>query len=154
MFCLSDAGLAYLVIAASRVPVDDRAAWLADIARKLELPPAPTAGARDMRTCRQRKRDGLIWLPIVMDEALLAVGLVEAGLPSPLHADDKKAMAAAAAKALAEYCNGGDASRHDAVITDRVRVELLAAAARRGPRGRLSRRGSQSTRPPSRRRRR
>lgn len=130
MLAFDDAGMARVMIAGTGVAPADRSAWLADLAHRLEQPAlAPST----MRTRRWRKRDqdGLVRLPVVIDEALLAVGLVSRGLLDPVHADDKAAMAAAATKALTLFCEDGDASPHDAAIKDKLRAEFFAVIRKR-----------------------
>jgi hypothetical protein len=154
VLALTDEALCHIALAATAVRPQERSSWLADVARRLErsAPSELAPSTLPTRLWRKRQRDGLLCLRIVIDEATLVVGLVERGLLDPLCADDKEAVAAAAARALARYCDG-DASPHDARISDSLRASFLDAVRRntRGP-GLLSSNPTRA-RAPARRRR-
>jgi hypothetical protein len=71
-------------------------------ARRIE--PSASPGARYTRAWRRRERSGQCLLRLEVDEASVIVGLVDRGLLSPLRADDRIALAEAAAKALMQFC--------------------------------------------------
>jgi hypothetical protein len=119
---LSDAGLAYLVLAASAVPRHRRRQWLRELANKIE-PPRRSPGARYTAAWRAREKAGRCLLTLEVDEAELVVALVDAGLLDPRIADNRAALAAATQHALARYL-AGEGSRHDERICDIVRAEL------------------------------
>src|SRR5262245_45975510 len=91
-------------------------------------------GARYTRAWRERARNGRILLTLEADEAELAIALTGAGLLDPNAADDKAALTAAAAKALALFCQR-ELSRHDEVIADKVRANFALATMQRLPHG-------------------
>src|SRR5262245_58562307 len=99
MLAFSDAAMARLAIAATAVAPAERAAWLRDLANRLE----PTAGAVYTRNWRHRERNGQILLRVVVDEADFAVAAVAHGFLNPLRADDRDALTAAAQRALTEF---------------------------------------------------
>ena len=153
VLAFTDESLGQIAVAATAVAPDERKAWLAGVARRLDQP-APRALAPSTlptRRWRKRRQDGLVCLNVVIDEALLVVGLVDHNLLDPLRADDKCALAAAAGEALVRFCNS-DASLPDAEIKDRLRVRLLAAV-RRMTRARLSSSNPTRARAPKGRRR-
>jgi hypothetical protein len=150
MLALSDAGLAYLAIGASRIPRSRRRKWLADRARQFELgesarPPrafgssivrtrrahrTASPGARYTRAWRRREKSGRILLRIEIDEAALAAMLVGHKLLDPLLADDRRSLTTATERALAALCEG-EVSPHDREIVDTLRARLCLTAFQR-----------------------
>jgi hypothetical protein len=102
------------------------------------------------RRWREREKNGRILLRLELDEAALVVGLVDRNLLDPLVADERGAIATAAAKALKIFCDAGDTSQRDAAIRDKLTIALLLA--RLKEKARAGKSGRQS--PPGRRRRR
>src|SRR5215831_19289790 len=84
-------------------------------------------GARYPRAWRERERNGRILLRLEADEAELAIALASAALLDWNIADDKAALTAAAEKALALFCQR-ELSRHDEVIADKLRTNLMQRA--------------------------
>lgn len=58
--------------------------------------------ARNQQQYRVRQRAGQIVVPVVADEANLITFLETRGLLNPVNADDRRAIAEGAARALAE----------------------------------------------------
>jgi hypothetical protein len=73
-------------------------------------------------------------LRLEADETELAIALTGAGLLDPNVADDKAALTAAAAKALALFCQR-ELSRHDEVIAGRLRANFALTVMQRGLHG-------------------
>jgi hypothetical protein len=134
MLAFTDEGLARLVIAASAIPPSRRAVWLQRLAVRIEKssPRARTRGAIYTAQWRAREKAGRCLLKLEVDEAVLAVALVDAGLLNPNIADDRAALTAAAQQALVQFCDG-EASRHDARICDSLRSELALTALQKAP---------------------
>ena len=152
MLALTDEALAQVLIAATAVEPEGRSAWLMGLAHRLDEQPSPPALAPSTartRQWRKRQQNGRVRLAIEIDEALLAVGLVDRNLLVPSRADDKRALAAAATKALVMFCEGGDASPHDERIRDRLRAEF-AAVIRKKAHARLPRSNPKGARSPAR----
>lgn len=133
MLALTDEGLARLVIAASAIPPSRRAVWLQRLAGRLEKSARRRSpGARYTAAWRAREKAGRCVLKIEVDEAELAVALVDAGLLNPSIADDRVALIEATQRALFLYL-AGEASRHDAKLCDIVRSKLALASLQKAP---------------------
>src|SRR5262245_1769973 len=97
-----------------------------------------SAGARHTAAWRARERAGRCLLKVEVDLADTVIGLIDRGLLDPLKADDPAALNAAAAKALQQFCDDGDVSRH--ADRDSIKVALLLKALRRKTRRGAARR--------------
>jgi hypothetical protein len=91
----SDTGLAYLFLAASRVPQRSRARWLRRLARDLD-PSSPTPNGQACRDARARQRNGISFFRIPvnrvdLEEMLIREGLIRAGVDHS-HADVEAAL--------------------------------------------------------------
>ena len=149
MLALSDGALACVCVAATAVAPAARAAWLKELAARLERPAdPPTAGSGYTRRWRARQRNGQILLRVVVDEAAVAVAAVEHGLLNPLHADDRAALAAAAERALLLF---GESSPPEPAIRATVQTRLMAAIARKETDARLPPTSRSRARAPARR---
>src|SRR5262245_6739063 len=125
MIALSDAGLAHLAIAASRIPTNRRRRWLVDIVRSLETgAPMKPLAASTIRTRRWRVRlaAGEALLRIRVDEADLATTLLTYNLIDLHHADDAEQLAEGVQRALVLL---GDASHCNGLLTARIRAQLV-----------------------------
>jgi hypothetical protein len=126
VLALTDEALGLVVIAATAISPEERSAWLADVASRLDPSPAPSRNAIYTRRWRARQRNGRCLLKIEVDEVALIVGLVDNGFLSPALADDPVAVNRAAAKALEHLV--GETSHPDNEISARVKIGLLTTA--------------------------
>ena len=109
MLAFDDAALAQLVIAAGRVPPEQRGRWLRGLAKRIEKD-SPNSHSKKSRAViqsdyRKRKRAGLMLLDVLVDEVAVPEALVQAGLLSPDQTDDSEAVAAAVAQMLSTIVN-------------------------------------------------
>ena len=128
---LTDAGLAYLVLAASRIAPQKRSRWLQRVAKELEgHRPSPTA--RRLRRYQARRHHGQACYRIVQDCVDLEELLLAAGTLSPLERDDHAAVERALVRFLS-LCilDHRNAFQSDREIYDTVRVGLCLSALRR-----------------------
>ena len=102
MLAFSDAALAQIVIAAGRLPAEDRAQWLQRMAKRMEK---AERRRQIQRTYRSRKRAGLMLLDVLVDEVAVPEALVQAGLLAPTDTDDSAAVAAAIEQMLSTIVN-------------------------------------------------
>src|SRR5262245_17687842 len=103
MIALSDAGLAHLAIAASRIPTNRRRRWLVGIVRSLETgEPMKPLATSTLRTRRWRARlaAGEVLLRIRVDEDQLAIMLVAFDLIDFNRADDRGVLSQGVQRAL------------------------------------------------------
>ena len=131
MLCFSDEAMARVLIAGTAIKPDEQKAWLEGLAarfekaRRTELSPS----ARYTQRYRARRKAGqLVLQNIVVDEVTLVTGLVQLRLLDPLRADDRKALAAAAGRALEAIC---EASHQDGEPRDTIRLGLCISALRK-----------------------
>src|SRR5262245_23233223 len=125
MIALSDAGLAYLAVAASRIPVNRRRRWLVDIAGALETgAPMKPLAASTMPTRRWRARleAGEVLLRIRVDEDELATMLVTYNLIDFNHADDRRVLSQGVQRAIAML---SDLSQRNDLLAARIRARLM-----------------------------
>jgi hypothetical protein len=125
MIALSDAGLAHLAVAASRIPVNRRRQWLVDIARSLETgePMRPLAASTiPTRQWRARMACGEVLLRTRFDEDELATTLVTYNLIDFNRVDDRKALALGVERAIAML---SDLSRRNDLLAARIRAQLV-----------------------------
>jgi hypothetical protein len=125
MLRLTDEALVRILIAGTAIAPDKQAAWLEDLAARLKRASEPSPGAVYTRRWRQRERAGRCQLRIEVDEAELAVALVDRGLLDPALADSRAALARAAERALAQLCR--ETSRPSEAGLDTIRVGLCLA---------------------------
>jgi len=105
VLAFTDQGLAHLVIAAGRVRRERRAAWLLDLAHRVETERKRAAAVRRTRAHRQRQRDGQRYYRLLIDDAAmepLLDGLVRAGRLSEADTMRQEAIEGALAEALAD----------------------------------------------------
>ena len=105
MLALSDQGLAHLVIAASAIAPERRAAWLHDLARKLEQA-APSPAAVRQRRHRHSVRSGRAVFRVELGVLDMELYLVGAGLLRPGDVD-RSAIEAALARLLERLIAAG-----------------------------------------------
>ena len=77
MLALTDEALVRICVAATAIRPDERSAWLAGLASRLEPAPTTSHGARYTRAWRERGRNGEVLLRVIVDEAVFAVAAVE-----------------------------------------------------------------------------
>jgi hypothetical protein len=109
MIALTDVGLVYVAVAASRVPANRRRRWLVDVARSLETgEPMQPLAASTVRTRRWRARaaNGKVLLRVKLDEDDAAITLTAYGLLDPNHADDRNALAQGVERAIEMLARG------------------------------------------------
>src|SRR5215831_12244967 len=124
MIGLSDVGLAYLVLAASRIAPEQRGRWLQRLARELEGR-APSATARRLRRLQARRRNGQACYRIVSDQVDLEELLLASGTLAPADRDDHGKVEAALSRFLSRcIADHRNAFQSDREIYDTVRAEL------------------------------
>ena len=131
MLALDDGAMCRVLIAATAISPAELPEWLERLVGLFEKMPRDALSRSAIYTRRYRARlkaGQLVLRDIVVDEAVLVAGLVGLGLLDPLRADDRKALTAAAGRALQAIC---ETSRHDGVILDMVRTRLCLSALRR-----------------------
>ena len=128
---LTDVGLAYITLAASRIAPPQRSRWLQRIARELEgHQPSPTA--RRLRRYQARRHHGQACYRIVQDQVDLEELLLAVGTLSPLERDDHGKVEAALARFLS-LCilDHRNAFQSDREIDASVRLGLCLSALRK-----------------------
>ena len=95
MLALDDQAFALVCIAAGRVPPEQRAEWLQDLAARLDPPPGPSEAAERQRAHRARLKAGRMVLAIEVDDVLVPAALAEAGLLDLANIEDREAVARA-----------------------------------------------------------
>ena len=100
---------------------------------------APSPGARYTRRSRARAKAGLAVLNVVVEEVPLVLALIDLKLLNPDLADDRRALAAAAGRALKAVAR--NALQPDGRIFETIRLDLILAALEK----RESSRGSKSS---------
>jgi hypothetical protein len=139
MLVFDDASIARVIRAAREVPFKRRRRWLADIAKRFERKRAPSPGAHYTRRSRARAKAGLAVLKAVVEEVPLVLALIDLKFLNPDVADDRRALAAAAGRALKAIAR--NASQPDGRIFDTIRLDLIMATLEK----RKSSRGSKSS---------
>jgi hypothetical protein len=115
MLALSDEGLAHLAIAATRVPVAERGAWLQRIASAVDpgpCPPRPSPAASprlrpgSLRTARQREREsrGAIVRQVEIIEADVAAAAIAAGELDEQSALSRDALRGVVEELVKKWC--------------------------------------------------
>jgi hypothetical protein len=122
---------ARILIAGSAVEPNRQSAWLEDLVARLKRAPELSPGARYTRAWRARERAGRCLLRLEVDEAALAVTLVDRGLLDPSEADSRAALNRAAERALAQLCR--ETSRPAAERFDNIRAGLILALQSKEP---------------------
>ena len=122
MLCFDDdAALCHLLIAATAIPVAERARWLQNLADRLEppsdgdanlhlrngnhgshLPGSPSAAQRQERR-RQRAARGLVVLPVELPFIELSERLVDEGLIGAWDATDREVVKDALSKIIRHW---------------------------------------------------
>jgi hypothetical protein len=130
MIGLSDAGLAYIVLAANRIAPQQRGRWLQRIAHELEHPPSATA--RRLRRYQARRRNGQACYRLTLDEIDTEELLLAAGTLAPADRDDHRKVESALAGFI-RICilDHRNAFQPDREIYDNVRIELCWSALRK-----------------------
>ena len=72
----------------------------------------PSPSTLRTRSWRERQKRGRILLRVMVDEAALAIGLIDRGILDPLRADDRVALTAATEKALEWKYDGARTNRY------------------------------------------
>jgi hypothetical protein len=132
-----------VLIAGTAIAPAEQPAWLERLAARFkEMHQAELSrSARYTRTYRARIKAGQVVLQnIVADETALVTMLVDLKFLDPLQADDRKALALAAGRALEAVC---EISHREDATFDRVRLGLCLAALQGKSRG------SKLSRPPT-----
>jgi len=125
MIALTDVGLAHVAVAASRIPINRRRRWLADVAQALEegAPMKPLAASTiPTRRWRARLARGEVLLRTRFDEDELASILVMYNLIDFNNVDDPKALAQGVECAIAML---SDLSQRNKFREARIRTQLV-----------------------------
>jgi hypothetical protein len=103
MLALTDAALAHLCIAASRVPQRRRRRWLLEISRRLDPPRAIINRRERSRRSRARKKNGKAILRIEVDHDPLLLALIESGHMSEVETANQRRVEAVVSKMFSEW---------------------------------------------------
>jgi hypothetical protein len=123
MIALSDAGLVYVAVAASRIPPNRRRRWLVAVARSLETgePMKRWLHPQSAREECAPEARGEALLQVRVPETDIALALTALGVLGPAVADNRQALSQGVERALALL---SDASQHDELILSRIKARL------------------------------